>query len=287
MDKTANVTFVTSNVLDDADISASPACVPSLPQANFTAEGYSKKVRTTSLAYQSFIFDFRGEITPMDFFVFAGFNHSVASTVRLRAYSGADASGNVLYDSGYMLMNPPIAWGDYGDRYGVIPWGASEFWNWNGITYFTHKTDEIIFPQSVKADFTDTAANRDGYMEWGRAFFGLGKNPEYNAEWGLSWQWLNEHKYTRTAGGSLRTEFGPEYRKIELSLHAITEEERGDWTEFLIAISGKPVFFSGFPKAEGSKKLHYNMIAKMPSPPNMPYLGPGYYQMQSITLEEA
>jgi len=267
--------IITTSVGDSAVITDTPTCVTTLPATNVQNISRVRVARTTSLADQEFIFNFSGASVPISAFHAHGHNLSVNGTMRVITYDGENATGNVLFDSGEVVVDL-MTLGDYGSNWGIYPLGASVYNDWD-YSNFTIWTD-IHTPKSVKMIFSDPS-NPDGYMEWRRILMGKYITPINNMQWGVSFDWANTHESKRTQGNTLRTDIGVEYRVIKFTIpHILQASERNEWVEFVRLVKGKQeIYLSCFPEFGGSLERDYSILCKLMENDGFDLSQPKYY----------
>lgn len=253
----ANLRIITPNDADDATLSATPALVAALPQANLQDVSRAKVARTTSLAAQ----DIKGTwATPRTISAAAIVRHNLTSdgTWRLRLYSDA-AWTTLVYDSGVVVACPPKALGDL--EWGVDPLGANLFTDW--ALAFSSMFFNAAVAQSFTLSIAD-AGNPDTYMEISRLCVGRTLEPLYNFDWGFSLSWQEQTTQQRTEGGTLRSDGAEPYRRLAFRVANLSASDRPKFTEYLRKAGMRSdAFVSMFPNDGTSLERDHAMSAKL------------------------
>lgn len=183
-------------------------------------------------------------------------NLSPTATVRVRLLNSASA---VLYDSG--LVTAASA-----DAAKLIGWTAAQaasaysFGGGNCATLWFAKRAV----RSLTIDIADTN-NLQGYVEAVTVVAGDYWSPKLNPAWNPSLSLNDSTKHSRTDAGSLRSDMGFRFRKLNLNLANMVDSDRGDITAILRAVGlFNPMFVSLFPE-DTDKRLErdYSMLCKL------------------------
>lgn len=259
----SNLRIITPNDGDAATLSASPALVATLPQANLQDVSRAKVARTTSTALQYYSGTWT---TPRIISAAAIVRHNLtsAATWRLLLYSDAALTA-VVYDSGNVVACPPKALGDI--EWGVDALGASLFSDW--ALAFSSMFFSPTTAQGFIIAVTD-AANPAGYFEISRLFMGRYLSADYNFDWGFGLQWIEDTTQQRTDGGTLRSDASEPRRRMSFRLSALSASDRPKALEWARK-SGLRLdsFISLFPADATALGRDCAMAGKLTSMPNI------------------
>ena len=244
----ANFRIVPVKLSLSATLTASPAMAGAHPVTRLQAWN-RLPARTTGTADQQILGSWQ---TPdwINCVVLWRHNLTAAATWRLELFSGADQSGERLYDSGVVQANPPAALGDL--DWGVDPLGATLFDDWAlaySVMWF-----ERVAAISYRLTLSDPG-NSAGYLEAAYLVVDRYREVATNMDYGLNLTWRDNAKQTRTAGGTVRTDGALAWREMTLSLSHLEEQERPHFAEIARTIGRRGgVFVSGYPESGGAKE---------------------------------
>jgi hypothetical protein len=247
--------MIIENFVDAGQLVASPYMVP--PVEYLQDQSRERVARSTSLATQTIDLTLTQDRLISSCVVYRG-NFTSEATWRVRVYD-TPAMGSLLYDSGTEYLAAPKPLGDL--DWGVDPLGASLFDGW-GYTFAA-----LWFPP-VLGSFVritwDDANNPDEYMEASRLFVGAYYEAEGMPVPGLSLEWRDSSRQTRTDGGTLRTEAGAQYRALTVSGALMPETDRVALVSLLkTAGMREDVYVSAFAGEGNARERDYQMQAKL------------------------
>ena len=277
----SNLRMITDNLADSATLTASPAMAATLDVNNLKNDQRVEVARTTSTDDQAILLD----LPSPDFFSAAclyGHNLSGAAQWRWRLYSSANQEGSLVFDSGLVRAVPIFTLGDYGPRWGVLPLGYSIFDGWDAR--FSTIWHPRVIAQSARLDIQDSG-NSAGYLQARRLLAGDYVSYRYNCDANPTLTWVDTDEVRRTAGGSLDTKQGIQYRQLELTYSFLQHSERGDFLETMRRIrKSQSILMSLFPEQGGRLERDYTMLCKKTDGGAMTYAYP--HHQTSLTLEE-
>lgn len=155
------------NDLDSATLSASPALVTTLPEANLQRARRDAVARSTSAADQTLDATWAAAVA-VDAFCVWGHNLTADGTVRARLYTSDNWTGSPVYDSGAVAALPAKPLGEL--SWGIDPLGTA--WAMAGSTPHTVRwLDAVYVIRSARFDLSDSG-NPDGYLEAQRLYIG-------------------------------------------------------------------------------------------------------------------
>jgi len=271
--------IIAVNEGDSAAMTASPACVLTLPVTNLQTQSRALVMRTTGLADQ--VINLSWGSTPKVMSGVAIVRHNLTSqaTWRVQVYSDA-AMATQVYDSSPVLVNPPKTLGDL--EWGVDPLGASIFNGW-ALAFGVLWLPAPAVGQSARITLSDPA-NPAGYMQASRLFIGRVIEPMFGPDYkGLAVSWEENTVQTRTAGGTLRSDPTEPYRKVSIQLSWIQEQDRPKLFD-LSRTCGKrnDLFLSVFPGTGGMRERDYALAAKLVG---VPKYGAPFYSAYDASFD--
>jgi hypothetical protein len=253
------VRIIYRNLVDEATLTASPAMVATLPVSHLQTDAREEVARSVGLASQTIDIATAAPQVIMGCVLYRG-NFTSAATWRVRVYD-TPAMGTLLYDSGSLLVNPPKPLGDL--QWGIEPLGTTIYDGWG------YTVSELWIPPVV-ASFTrltlDDAANPDGFMQLSRVFLGAYLEPEYMPAPGMSMQRKETTKQERSAGGTLHTEAGAQFRALTVGGRFIPETTRANLSTMEGEVGmRKDVYVSVYPDQRDALARDHRMQAKLVS----------------------
>ncbi|MDI3259469.1 MAG: hypothetical protein QJR02_07210 [Sinobacteraceae bacterium] len=271
-----NLRIVAVNAADDATISASPAAQSDLLEINLqTAKrGEVCRVLGTSCTFDVELPSGR----TIGCVALVRHNFSPTAKWQIRFYSDAQLGGALVYDTGLVYIDSPIAWGSF--SWGDGPWARNRYSGWP-------QPCAIVWPSRISARSLSIAIsdpdNADGFLQAARLFVGDYLSPATNVSWGVKLTWKDDSEQVRTDGGSLIGDARETYRQIVMSCDWLTDDERAQFSE-LARIAGKSrdVLLSVYPQnADPNKERDYQFAAKYSDTPDMvsPFFGYHAHQM--------
>lgn len=188
------------------------------------------------------------------------FGHNLAGgTVRLKLYSDTGATAQV-YDSTALAV-PAADDLTAGSNYGMVGTTTNDADDLFGndqpyVLYFT----ATAFKAAIITVSAGTLATADGYLQVGRVWLAMYKVPGRSADFGAQLSWQTNTQSSRTRGGSLRSNTGEVWRRLELDLSGIAPSERSFWNDVQhYSQESKDLFISVFPGAGGRDERDYQM----------------------------
>lgn len=164
--------------------------------------------------------------------VFAVFGHNLAGgTIRLQLSSSG--SPGEVYDSGALTV-PAASGSTAGSNYGL---GGSASAATPTDDLFGNVTPHWLyfpafeFTAAVITFHTGPVSTAAGYIQAGRLWLGMYREAGRSADFGAQLSWLTNTQQSRTRGGSLRSNNGEVYRKLDLDLSAIPPADRAFWAD--------------------------------------------------------
>ena len=242
-----NIRILFRNLADTATVTASPALVTTLPEANLQKQERNKTARSTSLTSQELRFSWptaqtidmiamrRHNLTAAAQTANPTYTDSVFTTLinanaaaNCFAYTGLN-SNDILTEADFRLMK-------------------------NSVRYLTSAPNV----QSMKAVITD-AANPDGYFDVSRIFIGKYFEMAYQLPYaGAPLTMDDASAQQRMDDGSLVTDKSYKFRKLEINQDFCTTAE---WAALLAGLryagKDKDIFISVFPAAGDYTEVYY------------------------------
>jgi hypothetical protein len=166
---------------------------------------------------------------------------TTTATIRVRAYTSA-SDPTPAYDSGAVLASPL--------PFGSFYWGLAPL-NVNSYAYGGGMNATLWFNpipvQKLVIDLVDTN-NTNGFIEAGKIVVGAYWEPTVNCQYGAQVTPMDMTTNTRTDAGDLRSNRGPQYKKLSFSLAYLPKTDR-DMAWRILRGNGmfKPVFVSLLP----------------------------------------
>ena len=246
------------NVFDRAALSADPALVATLPEANLQRSRRDAVARTTGLATQHILGDLAAPAW-IDTAALWGHRLTTGGVWRVRLYSGPGQTGTLEYDSGDMSA---VALKTLGELiWGIDPLNIA--WSVTGSTpHDVLWMDTAVRAASFDIEWTDTA-NPAGFTQVGRIYLGLAFSPEVNFDWGATLHTVDDSSYLRSAAGSLFVDRASRYRELSLTLSWLS---RAEITRLLdeTAARGKEgdVLVCAYPDAPPGQRMQYTLAAR-------------------------
>lgn len=242
--------MIVDNVHDNATVTATSEA---LPAAYTQRAGRSYVWRSTDLTEQVLT-----ATLPSPKFVDAIvlYRHNLSSSSRVRVELLNDV--DVVHDSGSVNISGLVALGDF--RFGVDPWGAT-------------LTDKVPIQQAAfwveatpitgyRVTITDPKNLHDS-MEVGRIIAGTTVEPQFNAAYGLSLEWMDFSEHLRSEGNSLRTLGGGIARRLSFDLSYMDTNGRAALSRaFLGKSKGSDVYVSVYPEVGGMQEAEHAFLAR-------------------------
>lgn len=272
----SNIRIVAVNEGDDATLTSDSEA---LSVSNLQILGRTKVWRTISGTTSAFINGSWDSGSVVNSLVLYRNNFTSTATFRVRFWDGADQTGNIVYDSGTIDAFNKKGWGDF--VWGVDSWGSTLFTGWE--SRFTQLFFDSVTAKSFQIDIDDS---ENDYLEVERLIIGYYFEPTVGMAYGASLQWQESTEFTRTAGGTLRSDGSKPFRVLSFELNHLSEPERTRMQEIQRQVGKrKDVFVSAREDASGALERDWAMLAKFQE--HGP-LTAEYHQhyATSITLEE-
>jgi hypothetical protein len=267
------------NLADTGTLTASPACVATLPETYLQNSHREQVARWTAVDGQQFLLQWPSAHYLSCVCLYRN-NFTSAATWRVRLWEDTTLT-TAVYDSGYVYCNPPVPLGSL--EWGVDELGDSLYSDWdyaNAVLWFT----PTLTP-AVTIDVIDTAAP-SGYLQASRLFVGQYFEASVGPSDGLSLTWAENTQQARTEGGSLRVEVGATWRKLSVDLRDMDESDRMRLSD-ISRRSGMrdDLLVSVFPGRADELERDYQMQARVVTPSTMQSNAPIRHNV-NLTLEE-
>lgn len=277
---TRNLRIISTNEADEAVLTSSDF-EGALPVGNLQLQGRARVARTTDDTGAKVI---EGEwLNPrvLTACVLYGHNLTSSATWRLQCWSGAGQSGDLTYDSGTVRALRRVGWGLF--RYGLVPWGSTVFTGWErafSVLWFA-----AAAARSWRLTISD-AGNPAGYLQAKRLLMGSYFEPAVNAEYGLELGWREDTTQQRTQASTLRSDAGPQYRRLAGNLSHLDDIERARFME-LCRMAGmrREIFVSVFPETGSTQERDYALLGKFTAMPDGAHGNPASWS-NTFTIEE-
>jgi hypothetical protein len=215
--------------------------------------------------------------------MFAMFRHNgTGGSIRVQLYSDAAWTSQV-YDSGTVAIAPTFcaidgfAWGT--DLLGVLLTDP----------YLTEAPYVLYFTPVTCASFQITfSGDGSGWPYWQVTRMWLASYLEatYNPAFGVGLNPTDNSMRSRMLGGSLRSNIGERWRKLDFDLAWISETQRPTFQDAIARVgTGRDVVVSVFPGAGGRLERDYTLNGKLVSaePITMPNFA---YRSKKFSIEE-
>jgi hypothetical protein len=277
----ANVRLVTPNLADDATLSASPAMVAALPQANLQDPARARTARSVGLPSPQYVRGNWSASSTVNCAALVRHNLSGGATVRFKLWSGLNQTGTLVYDSGAITLGTIIPYGEY--VYGVDVYGATLFQDWPVSLVV------LWFAQVIALSFElqmNDPSNSAGYMEASRLVVGNYFAPARNFSYGHKFRWEDDSTQERADGGTLRTDTREPYRVFRFNLDWLDEAARATLANKL-RDAGKTaeVFVAMYPDDAGTKGRDYTALMKIIQMPDLEGDRPLNYRSELVLAE--
>lgn len=213
------------------------------------------------LADQTFIYNWVAG--PRSANVLAVFGHNLAGgTVRLVLISGIGSPSSTVYDSGAVTV-PSADDSMAGANYGL---GGSTSAPTDRDDMFGNSTPFVLYFSAVEFDEahitfgTGPLSTSDGYLQAGRMWLAMYKEPGRSADFGAQLSWETNTQTGRTRGGSLRSNNGEVWRKLDLDLSSVIPTERAFFDDLQrYSQTSRDIFISVFPGKGGRDERDYQL----------------------------
>lgn len=277
---TDNLRIISTNEADGAVLSSSDFAA-SLPVGNLQLQGRARVARTVDAAGAKTIDGEWPNARVLTACVLYGHNLTSSATWRLQCWSGAGQTGDLTHDSGTQRALRRVGWGVF--RYGLVPWGSTVFTGWDrafSVLWFAPAA-----ARSWRLTLSDEG-NADGYLQAKRLLMGSYFEPLVNAEYGLELGWREDTQQLRTQASTLRSDAGPQYRRLSGNLSHLDEIERARFME-LCRQAGlrREIFVSVFPGAGSTQERDYALLGKFTAMPDGVHGNPASWS-NNFTIEE-
>lgn len=255
--------IIATNAADAATL-ASDDFLTTLPVTNLQLQGRARVARTEDAAGAKVIDGEWPAAKAISACVLHGHNLTSSATWRLECFSGAAQTGDLVFDSGTVRALRRIGWGSFG--FGLVPWGATVFTGWErafSVLWFAP-----VAVRSWRITLLDEG-NTDGYLQIKRLLLGGYFSPRVNVEYGQQTNWREDTTQARTAAGTLRSDPGPQYRRLQGEFTRLDAIERGQLMELLRQVGlRREVFVSVFPEAGSTLERDYSALGKFTQMPD-------------------
>jgi hypothetical protein len=255
--------LLATNLADTGTLTASPACVATLPETNLQNSHREQVARWTAVDGQQFLLQWPSSHYVSCVCLYRN-NFTSAATWRVRVWEDTTLT-TALYDSGTVYCNPPVPLGSL--EWGVDELGDSLYSDWDyaiAVAWFAPTLTPVI-----TIDVADPAAP-SGYLQASRLFVGQYFEPSIGPSDGLSLSWVENTQQARTEGGSLRVEAGASWRKLNVDLGDMTDADRMRLSNMARGRGMRDdVFVSVFPGQADEMERDYQMQARIVTPSAM------------------
>lgn len=213
------------------------------------------------------------------------FGHNLAGgTARLKLFSDTGATANV-YDSTALTI-PSANSSTAGANYGMDGTSAAASDDLFGNTQpFVLYFSATQFKAATLTLGTGAISTADGYIEAGRIWLAMYRESSVNPDYGMALSHQSNTTAARTRGGSLRTNNGETWRRLDLNIGSAPETDRPFWDDVQqYSQIAKDVFISCFPGDGGRAERDYQMNGRFVSLDPLIYDLP--YRKQHLVIEE-
>lgn len=278
---TANLRIISTNEADEAVLSSSDF-ESTLPVGNLQLQGRARVARTTDTAGDKVIEGEWPNARVLSACVLHGHNLTSAATWRLQCWSGAGQSGDLTFDSGTQRALRRVGWGLFG--FGLVPWGGTVFTGWErafSVLWFA-----ATAARSWRITLAD-GGNPAGYLQAKRLLMGSYFEPTVNAELGLELAWREDTAQQRTQASTLRSDAGPQYRRLAGNLSHLDDIERARFMELCRRVGlRREIFVSVFPGTGSTQERDYALLGKFTAMPDGTHGNPASWS-NNFTIEES
>jgi hypothetical protein len=252
-----NIRIIASNEADAAALSSADF-LAALPASNLQLQGRARVARTEDAAGAKVIDGEWPSARVISACVLHGHNLTSAATWRLQGWAGAGQSGDLVLDSGAVPALRRIPWGYF--RFGLVPWGATVFSGWERAYSVMWLAPVAV--RSWRLTLLDED-NADGYLQAKRLLLGTYFSPEINVEYGLELDWDEATTQERTQAGTLHSDPGAQYRRLQGYFPHLSDVERSQLMELARRVGKRgEVFISVFPEAGSALERDYALLGK-------------------------
>ena len=278
---TDNLRIISTNQADEATL-ASADFEAALPVGNLQLQGRARVARTTDATGAKVIEGEWPNARVLSACVLHGHNLTSSATWRLQCWSGAGQSGDLTYDSGTVRALRRVGWGLF--RYGLAPWGSTVFTGWERA--FSVLWFPAVGARSWRLTLTD-AGNPAGYLQAKRLLMGSYFEPIVNAGYGLTLGWREDTAQQRTQAHTLRSDAGPQYRRLAGNLSHLDAIERARFMELCRTVGKRrEIFVSVFPGTGSTLERDYALLGKFTAMPDGTHGNPASWS-NTFTIEES
>lgn len=278
---TGNLRIISTNEADEA-VLASGDFLAALPVGNLQLQGRARVARTVDAAGLKLIEGEWPNPRVLTACVLQGHNLTSSATWRLQCWSGAGQAGSLTYDSGTQRALRRVGWGLFG--YGLVPWGSTVFTGWERA--FSVLWFPAVAARSWRITLAD-AGNPAGYLQAKRLLMGSYFEPVVNAEYGLELTWQEDTKQERTQASTLRSDAGPQYRRVSGNLSHLDAIERARFMELCRKVGmRREIFVSVFPGTGSTQERDYALLGKFTAMPAGAHGNPASWS-NNFTIEES
>ncbi|MDR7331769.1 hypothetical protein [Roseateles asaccharophilus] len=278
---TGNLRIISTNEADEAVLDSSDF-LAALPVGNLQLQGRARVARTSNAAGLKLIEGEWPNPRVLTACVLQGHNLTSSATWRLQCWSGVGQTGDLTYDSGTQRALRRIGWGLFG--FGLVPWGSTVFTDWErafSVLWFA-----AIAARSWRITLAD-AGNPAGYLQAKRLLMGSYFEPAVNAEYGLELTWREDTTQQRTQASTLRSDAGPQYRRLAGNLSHLDAIERARFMELCRKVGmRREIFVSVFPGTGSTQERDYALLGKFTVMPDGAHGNPASWQ-NNFTIEES
>lgn len=276
----ANMRIISTNEADAAVLSSADFAA-SLPVGNLQLQGRARVARTVNATGSKVIEGEWPAPKVLSACVLNGHNLTSSATWRLQGWDGAGQTGALVLDSTALPALRRIGWGVF--PFGVAPWGSTVFTGWErafSVLWFA-----AVAVRSWRLTLAD-AGNPAGYLQAKRLLLGNYFEPSVNAQYGLQLGWKEDTSQQRTQASTLRSDAGPQYRRLAGNLSHLDEVERARFMELCRQVGmRREIFVSVFPETGSTQERDYALLGKFTQMPDGSHGNPASWS-NTFTIEE-
>lgn len=246
-----NIRLIIDNLHDETTVTATSEA---LPASNTQRSGRSYVWRSTGVGEQVLTASFPTSRF-LNAVVILDYNFSLTASLRFELLIDDD----VVYDSGIRTpgeIKPLGIW-----MAGVDPWGQSDLSSLPTQQYVVW-LPELTLCNKYRITIDDPL-NPDGYIQIGRIFSGEYYSPEYNPEYGLTFEWQDFSENVRTESGSLRSIGTGTARLVSFELPRVKQRGIGELTQLMMSVGReKDVYINIYPERGGLLESEHAFAAR-------------------------
>lgn len=268
-----------SNVADTATITATTTAT-NFATANMQNDIKGSVWRSTSLLSNTITLNW-SSAQSINCVVLPFTNLSKTATINVSAYNAVNGTGTLLYTSNTINAIP----------YTIPSWDTT-YTGTNAYSYGGGTSTVVYFPSTLTSVISLTItlfdnANTQGYVEVSRILCGQYWSPAFNADFGITLDYVDQSSHSRAQSGNIITDIGPVHKTLSFSLNFMSTSDRNYLVQ-IMKLNGmrKPLFVSIFPNdTDAEKEYNYQIYGKLSSNPTITH--PMYtIYTSTLTIEE-